>query len=148
MLLFSALKAPACQGVSEMSKLAFIAIGGATGALLRYYVSGLTYRYLDGLFPWGTLVVNMTGCLFIGFLWQIFETIADSADIRAFIFVGVLGAFTTFSTFGLETMNLIKEGDYKYAVNNIVVSNVLGIVLVFAGFVLGRYLINLMRTGV
>lgn len=128
-----------------MSSLIYIAIGGAAGALLRYTVSGITYKYFDGLLPWGTLAVNMIGCFAIGFLWQIFEIVSTSPNTRAFIFIGILGAFTTFSTFGLESFNLLREGEVKYAVINILASNILGLGLVFAGFIVSRYLVSLLK---
>lgn len=128
-----------------MYSLVYIAIGGAAGALLRYSVSGITYKYFDGFLPWGTLAVNMIGCFAIGFLWQIFEVIGSSPNSRAFIFIGILGAFTTFSTFGLESFNLIREGQIGYAALNILLSNILGLGLVFAGFILSRYIFHLIR---
>ena len=128
-----------------MSTLIYIAIGGAAGALLRYSISGYTYKNLDGFLPWGTLAVNLIGCFAIGFLWNIFENFAYSPNTRAFIFIGILGAFTTFSTFGLESFNLIREGEIKYAVLNILVSNIAGIGLVFIGYMGSKYLFNLLR---
>ncbi|MBM3243468.1 MAG: CrcB family protein, partial [Candidatus Omnitrophica bacterium] len=85
-----------------MQKLIFIAFGGAIGTLLRYFVSGFDYRFSNGIFPSGTLLVNLTGSLIIGFLWGIFERFTFSPTLRMFIFVGLLGGFTTFSTFNLE----------------------------------------------
>ena len=128
-----------------MTGLVYIAIGGAAGALLRYSVSGVTYKYFDGFLPWGTLAVNMIGCFAIGFLWQIFEVIGSSPNSRAFIFIGILGSFTTFSTFGLESFNLLREGQVGYALMNIILSNALGLGLVFVGFILSRYMFNLIR---
>ncbi len=128
-----------------MSKLLFIAIGGASGAILRYTVSGLTYKYLDGMLPWGTLMVNLIGCFLIGFLWQLFEVVTSSSNVRAFIFIGILGAFTTFSTYGLETFNLFKEGETKYALLNIAASNLAGIAFVFAGIFASRFLISILK---
>lgn len=128
-----------------MSKLLFIAIGGAAGALLRYSVSGVAYKYLDGMLPWGTLAVNLIGCFAIGFLWQIFEFITSSPNMRSFIFVGILGSFTTFSTYGLETLNLFREGEIKYGLLNILASNILGIGLVLTCFIVARYLIGILR---
>lgn len=65
-----------------MSSLIYIAVGGAAGALLRYSVSGITYKYFDGLLPWGTLAVNMIGCFAIGLLWQLFELISTSPNTQ------------------------------------------------------------------
>lgn len=128
-----------------MTGLLYIAIGGAAGALLRYSVSGVTYKYFDGSLPWGTLAVNLIGCFAIGFLWQIFEVVGSSPQSRAFIFIGILGSFTTFSTFGLESFNLLRDGQVGYALFNIILSNALGLGLVFAGFILSRYMLNLIR---
>ena len=128
-----------------MPTLIYIAIGGAAGALLRYTVSGYTYRYLNGVLPWGTLAVNLIGCFAIGFLWNVFENFAYSPNTRALIFIGVLGAFTTFSTFGLETFNLLKEGEIKFAILNILVSNIAGIVLVLIGYLISKYLFILLK---
>ena len=128
-----------------MSSLIYIAVGGAAGALLRYSVSGITHKYLDGFLPWGTLAVNMLGCFAIGFLWQIFEVIGSSPNSRAFVFIGILGAFTTFSTFGLESFYLMREGEIKYAALNILVSNVAGLGLVFLGFILSKYMMSALR---
>ncbi len=123
-----------------MQKLLFIALGGVIGALLRYAVSGLTYRYLDGVLPWGTLVVNLVGAVLIGFLWGTFEGIAVSPDLRALVFIGIIGSFTTLSTYSLETFLLFREGEIALALVNMLVTNVLSIVLVFAGFAVSRYL--------
>jgi CrcB protein len=128
-----------------MLTLIYIAIGGAVGALLRYTVSGYTYKYLNGFLPWGTLAVNLIGCFAIGFLWNVFENIAYSPNTRALIFIGILGAFTTFSTFGLESFNLFKEGEIKFTVLNILVSNIAGIALVFIGYLISKYLFILLK---
>ena len=74
-----------------------------------------------------------------------FENFAYSPNTRALIFIGVLGAFTTFSTFGLETFNLLKEGEIKFAVLNILVSNIAGIVLVLIGYLISKYLFILLK---
>lgn len=115
-----------------------IAIGGAIGALLRYGLSGWVYEQLGQEFPWGTLVVNLIGCFLIGFLWQLFETAVVTPEVRSFLITGGLGAFTTFSTYSLETINLLRDNELKYALLNITVSNLLGILLVFVGFVVAR----------
>lgn len=128
-----------------MPTLIYIAIGGAAGALLRYTISGYTYRYLDGFLPWGTLAVNLLGCFAIGFLWNVFENFAYSPNTRALIFIGILGAFTTFSTFGLESFNLFKEGEIKFAILNILASNLGGIALVFIGYFISKYLLILLK---
>jgi len=128
-----------------MTKFILLAAGGAIGTLLRYSLSGLTYNLINGIFPWGTLVVNLAGSLAIGLLWGFFEIENMSPGLRNFIFAGVLGGFTTFSTFSLESFNLLRDGEIRLAISNIVVSNIVGIALVFAGFFISRYIINLIR---
>ncbi len=130
-----------------MMNIILIAAGGAIGTLLRYSLSGLTYRMLSGGFPWGTLFVNLAGSFAIGLLWGIFEINTLSSNIRNFIFVGILGGFTTFSTFALESFSLFRDGEAKFAIISIMASNVLGILLVFGGFFLSRYVINYIRIG-
>lgn len=122
-------------------RLLSIAVGGAIGALLRYAVSGLAYDWLGSEFPWGTLAVNLIGCFVIGFLWQLFDSQSLSPNARALIFTGGLGAFTTFSTFGLESSNLLRDGQTRLALTNVAVSNLLGILFVFLGFAGARLLL-------
>jgi len=128
-----------------MIKLLFIAIGGAIGTLLRYFVSGIDYKFSNGIFPISTLVVNATGSLIIGFLWGLFERVDVSATARMFVFMGILGGFTTFSTFGLESFNLFRDGERGIALANILVTNILGIAFVFIGFAASRLLLNMVK---
>lgn len=128
-----------------MTKVLILAAGGAIGTLMRYSLSGLTHRAVSGMFPWGTLAVNLTGSLFIGLLWGLFEIQNISSNVRTFLFIGILGGFTTFSTFALESLHLMRDGEIKLALSNVLVSNMLGILLVFAGFLASKYIINLIR---
>lgn len=128
-----------------MTNLIFIAIGGAAGALLRYMVSGFVHSYASGTFPWGTLVVNLSGCLVIGILWQLFENLSFSPNMRSFMFIGMLGAYTTFSTYGLETFNLMREKEIGYVLLNFLGSNILGVGMVFLGFIAARVMLNFAR---
>ena len=121
-----------------MLKFFSIGLGGIIGALLRYLLSGIPYRYLEGIFPYGTLSVNLLGALGIGFLWGITEEIPISPTLRSFLFIGMLGSFTTFSTYTLETFHLLREREIKLAFINILISNFLGIGLVFLGFMLSK----------
>ena len=125
-----------------MLKLLFIGLGGAIGSVLRYIVSGLDYRLSGGVFPVSTLAVNLAGSLVIGFLWGIFESVVVSSQVRMFVFVGILGGFTTFSTFALENFNLIRDGERGIAYVNIILSNVLGIGLVFVGYGIAKAVLN------
>jgi CrcB protein len=123
-----------------MFKFISIAMGGAIGALLRYAASGVVYRWFGETFPWGTFAVNMCGSLAIGFLWGISESVVVSTNVKLFVFIGFLGAFTTFSTVTLETMHLCRDSEYWLAFGNIAGSVVAGMVCVFAGFWLSRCL--------
>lgn len=126
-------------------KFLYLFIGGGIGAVLRYVLSGLIQRQSESLFPYGTLAVNLIGALIIGFLWEIFQNINVSTNIRIFIFIGLLGAFTTFSTFSLETVNLIKEKEYINALANILISNITCITLVFMGSAFAKLLFKILK---
>jgi len=128
-----------------MVKIILLATGGAIGTLLRYSLSGYTYRFFDSIFPWGTLFVNLTGSFAIGTLWGFFEIENLSPNVRNFIFIGLLGGFTTFSTFALENFNLFRDGEIKLLMLNVLASNIIGIMLVFGGYSLTKYIINFFR---
>ncbi|MCP4541607.1 MAG: fluoride efflux transporter CrcB [Chloroflexi bacterium] len=102
---------------------------------MRYLVAGSIQRWTkSGTFPHGTLAVNLMGCFIIGLLSQLLDNRGDfSIQVRSFIFIGLLGAFTTFSTFGNETLNLLRERDTWFALNNIVIHVVLGLGMVWLG---------------
>ena len=118
-----------------MTRLLIIAAGGATGAVLRYTVGGLLQRLGSGSFPVGTMGVNLIGCLLIGFCAGLFASpYLIREEYKLFVMVGVLGAFTTFSTFGLETFSLINGREYAFAALNVVLSNVLGLAAVWLGY--------------
>ena len=128
-----------------MLRFFVIGLGGAIGTLLRYIMGGLDYRFSNGVFPISTLVVNVTGSLAIGFLWGIVDRFAIPPNVRLFIFIGVLGGYTTFSTFSLETFNLMRDGEYRIAIINMVFSVVLSVGAVFVGYIASKALINLFK---
>jgi fluoride exporter len=119
-----------------------ILFGGGFGALCRYLLSKWISNYTGAGFPWGTIAINLIGCLTIGFLTGLFEKWIISPNLRLFIFIGVLGGFTTFSTFGLESFYLLKGGEIKLFLFNVIFSNLFGIGLVFAGYMLSQKLVN------
>ena len=125
-----------------MLKILLVLAGGAFGTLARYIVSGLTHKYVESVFPWGTLMVNISGAFLIGLAWGIFEAREISPHTRTFIFIGLLGGFTTFSTYALETLNLFKDGDVELAFANILANNFFAIVLVFVGFFIAKGLLK------
>lgn len=118
-----------------------IAAGGAIGALLRFWMSSGIYAWLGRGFPYGTLAVNVVGSLLMGFLYTVMiERVALGAEWRAFTLVGLLGAFTTFSTFSIETLNLVQQADYAKALINMVASVVACVLAAFVGVILARQL--------
>lgn len=117
-----------------------IAIGGACGALMRYLVSQFVAQQAGNTFPWGTMSVNLLGSLIIGILAGLSSGIIMKEPVRLLLVVGFLGAFTTFSTFSLENMHLLRDGHIKYAVMNILLSNGGGLMLAGLGFVCVRVL--------
>jgi CrcB protein len=121
-----------------MLRIFYIALGGALGSVFRYWISGLTHKVFNGGFPWGTLSVNLIGSLVIGLLWGLSETLIISNNMRVFLFLGVLGSFTTFSTFTLENFNLMRDGEYWLTALNVFLSISIGIALVFVGFIAAR----------
>jgi len=121
-------------------KILFVLLGGSLGALSRYGVSLLAVKLFGVKFPWGTLIVNLSGCFLIGlaFAWGERGFGIMNPSVRLFFMTGFLGALTTFSTFGLEIVTALQEGRYLVAAANIVANNVIGIALVFLGMVVGR----------
>lgn len=117
-----------------MMKILAIAAGGAAGTLARYWIGGVIAAATGGTFPWGTMSINIAGSFIIGFLWAMFETAAVGPVVRSFALIGVLGGFTTFSSFTLETFNLMRDGQYRLAVINVTVSALVGVFMVFAGY--------------
>ena len=116
--------------------LAYVALGGALGALARYGISGWVYDRMGENFPWGTLVVNLVGCLALGLVIRWLQVSAVAPELRPFLTIGVLGAFTTFSTFSYETVALLQEGQWFRAGLYMGGSVVLGLIAMVAGIAL------------
>jgi len=120
-------------------ELLLIGVAGALGTLSRYALSGWAYRLLGERLPWGTLAVNVLGCFLLGLVMQVgLSTDALSRTARVAITVGFLGAFTTFSTFGYETMKAIEDGAWGAAGLNVALNLVVGFLAVAVGFGLAR----------
>jgi len=119
--------------------LLLIGLGGFAGAISRYLVDGFVAERTAGAFPWGTLAVNLSGSFVLGLLFAMTaERAILPADIRGPVMIGFIGAYTTFSTFMLESWVLIENGSYASAVANLGGSVLLGLVAVIAGLTVGR----------
>ena len=118
-----------------MTRVLLIGAGGFAGSVLRYWLSGLAQDVARGsLFPWGTLAVNLLGCLAIGVLAQLAEARgAFSAETRLFFATGLLGGFTTFSAFGNETLLLLRDAERMLAAVNVLANVILGLACVQLG---------------
>jgi fluoride exporter len=121
--------------------LILIGIGGFAGAISRYLVDGFVTDRTAGAFPWGTFVVNATGSFVLGLLFAMTtERVLLPADIRGPVMIGFIGAYTTFSTYMLESWGLVESGSYGPAIVNLVGSVLVGLVAVALGLVIGRAL--------
>jgi CrcB protein len=124
-----------------MYKVLSIAIAGLLGTLARYWLSGWADARWGATFPIGTLIVNLTGCLLIGFLFHATgEKYLVDPVLRSAVLVGFLGGFTTFSSFGIQTFALLRDGEMFLAGVNVLVSNVAGLLMVWAGYAVSRSL--------
>ncbi len=122
-----------------MNQLLAIAAGGAIGSVLRFLMSSGVYAVAGRSFPYGTLAVNVVGSLLMGLLTVLLiERMSLGPEWRAAILIGVLGGFTTFSSFSIETLNLIEAGAHIKAITNMVLSVVLCVSAAWVGVVLGR----------
>jgi CrcB protein len=125
-----------------MQSYLWIAIGGALGSVARYWCSGVAARLIGETFPWGTLTVNVIGSVIIGFFATI--TGPDGRLLvgtipRQFVMIGICGGYTTFSSFSLQTLNLLNDGEWLYAGLNIVASVVLCLVAVWLGHIAANH---------
>lgn len=118
-----------------MDKMLYVGIGGFIGSVLRYWASGAVQQAANNpAFPLGTLTVNLVGCLIIGFLSQLADARGVfTPEARLFVFVGILGGFTTFSTFANESMNFLRGGEGFWTLVNVTVHIVAGLIAVWLG---------------
>jgi fluoride exporter len=123
-----------------LSQLLWVGLGGFLGSVGRFVISGLFNRLSPALaFPVGTLAVNVLGCFLLGLLHGLAESRNMlGTDIRIFLFIGVLGGFTTYSTFGFESLALLKDGAMLKAFSNIIIHIFVGLAAVWLGDTLGR----------
>jgi CrcB protein len=123
-----------------MGKVLLVGLGGFIGSICRYLLSGVAQSlFPSSTFPIGTMIVNISGCLVIGVLSQLADSRNAFSDLtRLLVFVGILGGYTTFSSFGNESINLLRSGDYLLASANIVGQVVVGLLFVLLGRVVGQ----------
>jgi len=122
-------------------KLLCLTLGGALGALIRYVLSGFVYKVIGTDFPYGTLAVNLIGCFVMGFSIALADTkFVIGPNMRLFLMIGFLGAFTTFSTFMLETDNLLKDSEMIRTFMNVFMNVVVGFIVLRAGIFVGKLL--------
>jgi CrcB protein len=127
-----------------MKHLAVIFLGGGLGAISRYLISKQVNLWSSSTFPWGTLTVNMLGSFIIGLLFGLSEVYLISPQWRLFLMVGFLGALTTFSSFSLETINLLRENQLQSFILNILFNNIGSITMAVVGMIAVK---ALLRTG-
>jgi fluoride exporter len=122
-------------------KLLLIALAGSLGTLARYGLGGLVQNFSGAMFGWGTVVVNLLGCLLFGIIWSsLEERWPTSGETRTIILIGFMGAFTTFSTFMFETEELLRKAEWLPAIGYFTLHNVGGLIALVAGLALGRLL--------
>ena len=121
-------------------KILLVMIGGGIGALSRYGVSLLAAQLFGTRFPWGTLIVNLSGCFLIGLSFALADRGLNimNPSVRLFFVTGFLGGLTTFSTYGLETVVSMRAGTHLVVMANFLSNNVIGAALVFLGMIVGR----------
>ncbi len=122
-----------------MTRLALLAVAGAAGTLARYGAVTLFAKYAPSGFPWGVFAVNVAGSFLFGLVWVMSEERGwVSPDARLIALTGFMGAFTTFSTFAFDNVQLVRGGNWAWAAGNLILSNAAGVLAVLAGFRLGR----------
>ena len=118
-----------------MPRVLLIGLGGFVGTLVRYWLSGLVARRYGETFPYGTFAVNAIGCFLAGILFFfMYERFLASSTLRSVIFIGLLGGFTTFSSYSLQTFTLLRDGEVLLALLNVGLSNIAGLFLVWVGY--------------
>lgn len=118
--------------------IALIAIGGLTGAISRYRLDLHISTKITHPLPIGTLIINLIASFLIGFIYEFFKHHIVASGFQIFFITGFLGAFSTFSSYSLHTLSLMEDGHFKLALKNLILNNVLGILMVFFGLLLGR----------
>jgi fluoride exporter len=131
-----------CAWKIKLSNILLVFVGSGLGGLFRYWISNEVHLLLSRSFPYGTLIVNVTGCFLMGLLFTlILDRFSEvSTQLRAFLLIGFLGGYTTFSSFSIETISLIEGGNLLSATLNIFISILSCISAAWIGVILGRQL--------
>ena len=130
-----------------MGQYIWVAVGGALGTTGRYFISGVAARLIGETFPWGTLIINVTGSFIIGFFAALTGPdgrVYVGSTARQFVMTGICGGYTTFSSFSLQTLNLMNDGEWVRAGANVGLSVALCLIAVWAGFLFAS-MINSMK---
>ena len=125
-----------------MSQIIFIFLGAGIGGVFRYWISESMHAWMGKAFPYGTLIVNVTGCLLMGLLFVlILERLQNfTPHLRSLLLIGLLGGYTTFSAFSMETLALIENGAWIHALLNVMLNTILGLLAVWVGVFSARTL--------
>ena len=124
-----------------MKQAIIVFVGGGLGATARYWLSGAVYRFMSSQFPYGTITVNVLGCLLIGFLMSFFaERFVINPNLRLFLTLGFLGGFTTFSTFSYETIQLFRDSENFSASAYVFFTMLLCLAATWIGSIIGKQL--------
>ncbi len=133
----------------RMLEFLWVGLGGALGSMGRYWLSGLVARHIGETFPWGTVLVNISGCLVIGFFATLTgpegKWLVSPAFRQQFFMLGVCGGYTTFSSFSLQTLNLLQDGEWLYAAANVLISVICCLAAVWAGHLIATALNGMPR---
>ncbi|VVC76875.1 Putative fluoride ion transporter CrcB [Aquicella siphonis] len=123
-----------------MLNMLIAGMGGFVGTIMRYALNNAIYKWLDSpLYPYGTLTINLLGCFLIGLTASLAESrISLTPETRIFIQIGLLGGFTTFSTFGYETFTLLRDGQFVLGLGNVILQVTIGLIAVWLGYYLGQ----------
>ncbi len=122
-----------------MLNFLYVFIGGGVGAAMRYWMDGVVQRWTGSTFPYGTFVVNSLGCLMIGVIMtSLEERFLGNPSLRIFMTIGILGGFTTFSTFSYETVEMMRSAEYLYATANISLTLFTCLTSTYVGTIIGK----------
>ncbi len=125
--------------MNALKSIILVALGGGIGSVSRFLISSAINKWSTQPFLWGTLSVNVLGSLAVGILWAFFDVESSSQNLKIFLIIGILGGFTTFSSFSLEVINLFKSGELRVAILYIIATNIFSIAAAFGGYLATKH---------